>query len=116
MPICRYLHFHDSAVPPLSPTLRNKNNTLFTIQTVSANKPEKTLMVELTSTFLNKVSDCFCFIICHFKDIAEAIENNLNDLGILHRQEVAEWWDHLLLNQVCHLHARQALKIFSNLS
>lgn len=62
-----------------------------------------TAQIELTSTFLNEVSNRFGLIICHLEDIAEAIENHLNDLGVLHCQQVAEWRDHLLLNQVCHL-------------
>ncbi|TNN80353.1 hypothetical protein EYF80_009377 [Liparis tanakae] len=33
------------------------------------------------------------------QDIAQAIENNLHNLGILHCQQVAEWRDHLLLDQ-----------------
>ncbi len=42
------------------------------------------VQAELTSTFLNKVSNCFSLIVRHLEDIAEAIENNLHDLGILH--------------------------------
>lgn len=73
-------------------------------------------MVEFTSTFLNKVRNCFSLIIRHLEDIAEPIENNLNDLGVLHGQQVAEWRDHLFLNQVCHLYARETMRNISNLT
>lgn len=57
----------------------------------------------LTSAFLDKVSNRFSLIVCHLEDIAEAVKNNLHDLGVLHYQQVAEWRDHLLLNQVGNL-------------
>ena len=61
------------------------------------------VQVELTSAFLNKVSNRFSLVIGHLQDIAEAVENNLNNLGVLHCQQIAEWRDHLLLDQVCDL-------------
>lgn len=71
-------------------------------------------MVELTSTFLNKVSDCFSLIICHLKDIAEPIEDNLHNLGVLHSQQVAKWRDDPLFDQVCHLYATEMTREINN--
>lgn len=62
-------------------------------------------MVRRTSTLLNEVSDSFSLLDGHLEDIVEAVENDLDDLGVLHYQQVAEWRNHLLLNQVRHLQA-----------
>lgn len=59
--------------------------------------------MNLTSTFLNEVSNSFSLIVGHFEDIAEAIEDDLHNLSVLHGQQVAEWRDHLLLDEVRHL-------------
>lgn len=55
------------------------------------------------STVLNEVSNHFCLVVRHLEDIAEAVKNDLDDLGILHHQQVAKGRNHLLLDQVSHL-------------
>lgn len=61
------------------------------------------MLYTFTATLLNEVGNSFSLIISHFQDIAQAIKDDLDDLGIFHCQQVAEWRNHLLLNQVCHL-------------
>lgn len=56
-----------------------------------------------TTTLFNEVSNSFSLIVGHLEDIAEAIQNDLHDLGVLHCQQVAEWRDHLFLDQMCNL-------------
>lgn len=79
-------------------------------------KPKKTIMIKvmpraaLTSAFLDEVSNSFGLVVGHFEDIAEAVENDLHNLSVLHCEQVAEWRDHVLLNQVCHLETSQTVK------
>lgn len=70
------------------------------------NKITKIFLFYSTSTFFNEVSDDLSIIIDHLQDIAEPIQNNLHNLGVLHHEQVAEWRDHLLLNQVFHLQTK----------
>ena len=59
--------------------------------------------VELTSTFFNEVCNSVCLIVGHLQNIAEAIENDLDNLSIFHCEQVTEGGDHPFLDEVCNL-------------
>lgn len=68
----------------------------------------------LTSTLLDEVGDGLGLVVGHLEDVAEAIQDHLHHLSILHYQQVTEGRDHLLLDQVRHLqdHRRVSLRLY----
>lgn len=67
----------------------------------------------LTSTLLDEVGDGLGLVVGHLEDVAEAIQDHLHHLSILHYQQVTEGRDHLLLDQVRHLQDRRRRVSFS---
>lgn len=65
------------------------------------------MQVEPTAALFDEISNGFSLVVSHFQDIAEAVQDHLHHLGILHREQVAEWRDDLLIDQMCHLNAPQ---------
>lgn len=57
-----------------------------------------------TSTLLYDLSNSAGFVSCHDEDILQAVQDNLHHLGVLHRQQVTERRDDILLHQELHLH------------
>lgn len=64
-----------------------------------------------TSTLLYDLSNSAGFISCHDEDILKPVQDYLHHLGILHRQQVTEWRDDVLLHQKLHLHTTYWLQL-----
>lgn len=56
-----------------------------------------------TSTLFDNLRNRAGLLPRHYQDVLKTIENYLDDLRVLNREEVTEGWDHILLDQVLHL-------------
>lgn len=60
----------------------------------------------LTSTLLYDLSNSAGFLPRHDEDVLQAVQDDLNHLRVLHRQQAAERRDDVVLHQELHLHKR----------
>lgn len=61
------------------------------------------MSLKITSTFLNHICKLLDLRACHLEHVVNAIQHHLDHLSVLAVQQIAEWWDHTLLDQPCYL-------------
>lgn len=57
-----------------------------------------------TSTLLDDLGDGAGLVSRHDEDVLQAVQDHLHHLGVLHRQQVAEGRNDVLIDQELHLH------------